>query len=84
MTNADDLIDNIEVYVGAITMVQLFALVENRLPNQIGQLPMRDFQLVLETKIECWMKDNTTNPPDNFYRLNLLEGSLKQAVDAIK
>ena len=34
---ADDLIDNVEVYVGAITMVQLFALVEKDLEQACWQ-----------------------------------------------
>ena len=79
----DDLIENVEVYIGAITMVQVFILAENRLPHQLHDFPFKEFHYVLEAKIQSWIKDKSTETPDEYYRLNLLECALNQLINTI-
>jgi hypothetical protein len=82
LVNVHDLIDNVEIHVGAISMVQLFALVNHRLPSpgQKWEGSMRDFHKILEQSNQSWTSDDSMLSPENCYRLNLLEGSLQQVL----
>lgn len=81
--SVDDLIENVEVYIGAITMVQVFILAENRLPHQLHDFPFKEFHYVLEANIQSWIIDRSTETPDEYYRLNLLECALNQLINTI-
>lgn len=78
LVNVDYLIENVEVPVGAVTMIELFVLAEKRLPLAVQELEgsIRSFHNVLEKSTQKWMNDASTVAPENCYRLNLLVGSL--------
>ena len=86
LVNTAELINEVEVYVGAITMVQLWCLVKGTLPKKIKGGPLGKFHFVLKKSIDSWM-DEGNMPPDDYYRLYLLEGALQQlsrTLDAAK
>eukprot|EP00980_Cylindrotheca_fusiformis_P008783 scaffold1869_cov122-Cylindrotheca_fusiformis.AAC.45 len=83
LVQVDDLIDNVEIHVGAITMVQLFVLAKHRLPLAIERVEasMRSFHQVLETTIQTWTKHSSgLTFSDHLYRINLLEASLQNVL----
>lgn len=79
LVNTKELINDVEVYVGTITMVQLWCLVKGKLPKKIKGAPLGKFHHVLKKSIDSWM-DEGNMPPDDYYRLYLLEGALQQLI----
>ncbi len=83
LINTNDLINKVELYVGAITMVQLWCMVTGKLPKKIKGSPLGKFHKILKRSIAVWMTDQNTMPPDEYYRLYLLEGALQQVVQIL-
>lgn len=81
--NINDLINKVELYVGAITMIQLWCMVKGKLPKKIKGSPLGKFYKILKRSIAAWMSDQNTMPPDEYYRLYLLEGALHQVVQTL-
>jgi len=82
--NSSDLIEKVEIYVGAITMIQLWCMVKGRLPKKIKGTPLGKFYKILKKSIATWMTDEHAMPPDDYYRLYLLEGALEQLMRILK
>ena len=85
LLNLDDLIDEVEIYVGAITMLQLFVLLRQRLPSLLlkessFETTIRGLHKLVEKNLQLWKGDKSMEQPENSYRLNLLEISLQQLV----
>jgi hypothetical protein len=78
-----DLINKVEIYVGAITIIQLWCMVKGKLPKKIKGSQLGKFYKVLKRSIASWMSDPNTMPPDEYYRLYLLEGALQQVVQIL-
>lgn len=78
LLEVDDLVEKVEIYVGAVTMIQLWVMVKGRLPKRTEGHSLGHFYHILETMIKRWMSDSLSMPPDDYYRLYLLEGSLLQ------
>jgi hypothetical protein len=83
LVNTSDLIDKVELYVGAITMVQLWCLVKGKLPKKIKGGSMGKFYKLLKKSIASWLTDERNMPPDDYYRLYLLEGALQQLIHTL-
>jgi hypothetical protein len=80
LLEVDDLVQKVEIYVGAITMIQLWCMVKGRLPGGVKGRSLGRFYKVLKKTVERWMTDNLSMPPDDYYRLYLLEGALRQVM----
>ena len=81
--NVDDLVQKVEIYVGAVTMIQLWCLVKSKLPQKISHQSLIEFHDVLKGMLDRWMTDSMSMPPDDYYRLYLLEGALQQVVQIL-
>jgi hypothetical protein len=77
LIHVDRLVQKVEIYVGAITMIQLWCMVKSKLPKKIRGQSLRDFDKVLKIMLGRWMTDK---PPDDYYRLFLLDGALQQVL----
>ena len=80
LIHVNRLVQKVEIYVGAITMIQLWCMVESKLPKKIRGQSLRDFNKVLKLMLGRWMTDSTYMPPDDYYRLFLLDGALQQVL----
>lgn len=80
LRNTSDLINKVEIYVGAITMIQLWCMIKGKLPKKIKGHPLGKFYKTLKKGIAAWMNNEGTMPPDDYYRLYLLEGALQQVM----
>jgi hypothetical protein len=78
LVNVDDLVQKVEIYVGAITMIQLWCMVKGKLPKRIKGHSLGSFYKILTKMLESWLNDSV--PPDDYYRLYLLEGALQQVI----
>jgi hypothetical protein len=82
--NIDELIENVEIYVAAVTMVQAFALVQHKFPIESWEATLRSFHKMLGKSLGLWMNDSSAvSLPNNCYRLNLLEISLQQVLSIV-
>ena len=79
----DDLVEKVEIYVGAITMIQLYVMVKGKVPKKISSpKPLRRFYKTLHQMLQDWLDNaNQSLGPDNYYRLYLLEGALQQVME---
>lgn len=80
LCQTSDLINKVEVYVGAITMIQLWCMVKGKLPKKIKGGPLGKFYKILKRAIATWMNGEGAMPPDDYYRLYLLEGAIQQVM----
>lgn len=80
LIHVDKLVQKVEIYVGAITMIQVWCMVESKLPKKIRGQSLRDFNKVLKIMLGRWMTDSMSMPPDDYYRLFLLDGALQQVL----
>lgn len=78
LVKADELIDKVELYVGVITMIQLSYLVNGVLPEKLQKYSYDTLHSTLLDTLKAWKLDINAMPPDYYYRLNLLEDSLRQ------
>lgn len=83
LVHTSDLINKVEVYVGAITMVQLWCLVKGKLPKKIKGRSLGKFYKVLKASLSRWMGEEGSMPPNEYYRLYLLEGALQQLMHTL-
>jgi hypothetical protein len=84
LINIEDVVKKVELYVGAITMIQLWCLVSGKMPKRINRQKLRAFYKVLVHMLGSWLTDTVTTPPDDFYRLYLLEGALEQVMRVLE
>ena len=80
LIHVERLVQKVELYVGAVTMIQLWCLVRLRLPRKIRGQPLGDFYKILTTTLGRWLTGAMSMPPDDYYRLYLLEGALQQVM----
>lgn len=84
LVGVDDLVQEVEIYVGAITMIQLWGMVKGKLPKRIKGPCLGSFHETLKTMLGSWTTDSHSTPPDNYYRLFLLEAALEQIVQMVE
>jgi hypothetical protein len=80
LVNLDDLVEKVEIFVGAITMIQLWVMVKGKVPKKISAKPLGRLYKTLKKMLESWLDDTISMAPDNYYRLYLLEGALGQVM----
>ena len=80
LIHVETLVQKVEVYVGAVTMIQLWCMVKGKVPPRVRKHSLKDFFKVLKVMMERWMTDSMSVPPDDYYRLYLLEGALEQVI----
>jgi hypothetical protein len=80
LIHVNRLVEKVEIYVGAITMIQLWCMVKSKLPKKIRGHSLRAFSKVLKIMLGRWMTDAMSMPPDDYYRLFLLDGALQQVL----
>jgi len=92
LIDAEDLIDHLEIYIGAIAMLQLYFLVKKSLPgsqNSAGAKMdwvslLMDCQKVLIQILQQWEIGSSVSPPSCAHRLNLLEESISRILSFIE
>jgi hypothetical protein len=80
LTHVATLVTKVELFVATTTMIQLYCMVKYHMPRKIKARPLRDFYAVLQNTLGLWVTDSATMPPDDYYRLFLLEGALQQVL----
>ena len=76
----DTLVQNVEVHVSICCLIQLWCMVKHRLPRKIKGRELQEFYDVLQATLGHWLSDTLAMPPDDYYRLYLLEGALQQII----
>ena len=80
LREVDTLVQKVEIYVAASTMIQLWCMVKHRLPRKIKGRMLHEFFDILQSTLSRWLSDTMAMPPDEYYRLYLLEGALQQVI----
>jgi hypothetical protein len=78
LVETNDLVQKMEVYVGAITMIQVWCMRKGKLPKKIKGTALGNFYKILKKMLAYWISDSLAMPPNDYYRLYLLEGALEQ------
>jgi hypothetical protein len=78
LVETNDLVQKMEVYVGAITMIQVWCMRKGKLPKKIKGKALGNFYKILKKMLAYWISDSLAMPPNDYYRLYLLEGALEQ------
>jgi len=86
--NIDDLIENVELSVSALTMIQKWSLVKDgELPMIIRNRNMKDslqgFHGALQQMLHRWSTDSVVAPPENHYRLFLLDSAAQNVLQVL-
>jgi hypothetical protein len=83
LIDVDGLISKIELYASAITMVQRWMMVRKGItPPGIRYIhvSLKRLQDDLQSVLEKWSTDSSTTPPNDHYRLFLLDSSIHNAL----
>jgi hypothetical protein len=88
MVTVDELIQNVEMSVGALTMIQLWGMVgQGTLPLAFKGLQdtMTGLHETLRKQLDVWSTPSptATQPPEEYHRLFLLDSSLHQVLEVI-
>ena len=84
LIDADILVENVETYVAATTMLQRWCMLKGSMPRGLKIRTLEDCQTVLQMTLAGWEGDSTSIPPEEYYRLHLLESSLNLTLQALE
>ena len=86
LIEAPNLIDqDVEVSVGAITMIQMWSLAKGKQFNN-DRIEFREnlqgFRVALQKQLESW-SENSSIAPEHHYRLFLLDSALEKTLESL-
>lgn len=86
LCNTDALLDRVETFVSAITMLQLSIMVKSVLPpnSHAVKSTLPALHQALQDQLQIWSTSSTVVPPTDHYRLYLLETALQQVISLLK
>jgi hypothetical protein len=79
LIEVESLIDKVEIYVSLMTMLQLWLMVHFESPR-VDMSILFSFNRALKASLQRWSQDSSVLPPDDYYRLYLLESVLEQVL----
>lgn len=79
LIEVDTLIDKVEIYVSLMTMLQLWLMVHFESPR-VDMSILFSFSRALKASLQRWSQMSTDLPPDDYYRLYLLDSVLDQVL----